>query len=253
MSLYLKNSNVVGLFQTNKSQSSGLFSGFSLSDYTSIKSGSYRKLLNTYYGGSDSTNSTTSNAVSKIVESQTGKNLTSVKSNSDELSDAAKALYSSGSDSVFTMKEVSSKDAITGEVTKSKQYDRDAISKAVNTFVSEYNDVIEAVDNTDSSRVLKTGINMAKQTGAYIRSLAEVGITINYDNSLSVDETKLAAAKISDLKTLFNGVGSFAYQTSQKADQLGLAAKQSSSASTLYGSNGSYNYFDYFSSINSYL
>lgn len=252
MSVYLKNSNVVGLFQTNNSSGLNWYSGFSLGDYASIKSGSYKKLLNSYYGSSSS-NSTTSNAVSKIVENRTGKNLTSVKSNSDELSDAAKALYSSGTDSVFTMKEVSSKDAVTGEVTKSRQYDRDAINKAVNTFVSEYNDVIEAVDNTDSSKVLRTGINMAKQTSAYSKSLAEVGITINYDNTLSVDKDKLASAQISDLKSLFNGVSSFAYQTSQKADQLGLAARQSSSASTLYGSNGSYNYFDYFSSINSYL
>ncbi len=253
MSVYLKNSNVLGLFQTGSSSGSSLFSGISFTDYASIRSGSYRKLLNSYYGGSTSTNSTTSDAVSKIVGTKTGTNLTSVKSNSDELSDASKALYSSGSDSVFTMKEVSSKDATTGEVTNSRQYDRDAINKAVNTFVSEYNDVIEAVDNTESSRVLSTGINMAKQTSAYSKSLAEVGITINYDNTLSVDETKLASADISDLKALFNGVSSFAYQTSQKAGQLGLAAQQSSSASTLYNSSGSYNYYNYFSSINSYL
>ncbi len=261
MSVYL-NSSTLSLFQSSgssffqtssTSSSSSLLSGFSFSDYASIKSGSYRKLLNSYYGGSSSTSSGTSSAVSSIVENQTGKSLTSVKSNSDELSAAAKALYTSGSDSVFTMKEVSSKDATTGEVTKSRQYDRDAITKAVNTFVSEYNDVIEAVDNTDSARVLRTGVNMAKQTSAYSKSLAEVGITINYDNTLSVDAAKLASADISDLKALFNGASSFAYQTAQKASQLGLAAQQSSSTSTLYGSTGSYNYYDYYSSINSYL
>ena len=93
---------------------------------------------------------------------------------------------------------------------------------------------------------------MAKQTAVYTKSLADVGISVNYDNTLSVDKEMLEKADINDLKTLFNGVTSFAYRTSQKADSLGLAAKQSSGTS-LYGSNGSYNSYNYYSSIDSYL
>ncbi|MGN0375901.1 MAG: flagellar hook-associated protein [Butyrivibrio sp.] len=224
MSYY--NNSILGLFQNNTSNS---YSGISFTDYASIRSGAYKKLLKSYYGQSASSDSgKTSGAVSRLVNNQQGKNLTSVRSNADELSDAAKALY------------------------KATDYDKDAVNSAVKSFVSKYNDVIKAVDNADSSSVLRNGIYMAKQTDAYSKSLAKVGITINYDNTLTVDEKALSDAAVSDVKTLFNGVGSFAYQTAQKAEQIGLAAKQSSGTS-LYGSNGSYNYYNYISSINSYI
>ena len=245
------NSNYLSLFQTNTSNNYSAFGNFSLTDYASIKSGTYKKLLNSYYNPS-SNSGATSSAVSKLAESKTSKNLTSVRSNADELSKAAEKLYTSGSKSLFTQKEISEKDE-TGKVTKRVDYDRDAINSAIKDFVKQYNDVIEAVDDTESSSVLRTGLYMAKQTATYTKSLATVGISVNYDNTLSVDEDMLKEAKISDLKTLFNGVTSFAYRTSQKADSLGLAAKQSSGTS-LYGSNGSYNSnYNYYSSIDSYL
>lgn len=242
------NSNYLGLFQTNTSNNYSAFGSFSLSDYASIKTGAYKKLLNSYY---NPTSNKTSSAVSKLAESKTGKNLTSVRSNADELSKAAEALYTSGSKSLFTQKEISTKDAA-GNVTKKTDYDREAINKAINDFVKQYNDVIDAVDNTESSKVLRSGLSLAKQTAVYTKSLADVGISVNYDNTLSVDKEMLEKADINDLKTLFNGVTSFAYRTSQKADSLGLAAKQSSGTS-LYGSNGSYNSYNYYSSIDSYL
>ena len=88
------NSNYLGLFQTNTSNNYSAFGSFSLSDYASIKTGAYKKLLNSYY---NPTSNKTSSAVSKLAESKTGKNLTSVRSNADELSKAAEALYTSGS------------------------------------------------------------------------------------------------------------------------------------------------------------
>ena len=128
-----------------------------------------------------------------------------------------------------------------------------AIIDAVNSFVEEYNNTIDAVDATNSSKVLKAGVSLAKQTNAYSTSLAKVGITVNYDNTLSVDKDLLANAASSDLKSLFSGVGSFAYQTAAKADQIGLAAKQQSSGTSLYGSNGNLNYMNMYSSIDAYL
>ena len=127
------NSSFFSIFNNNNS-STNLFSNFSLMDYNSIRSGSYRKLMNSYYG---QTNSKTSEAVSKVVNNTDSMKLTSTKNAADKLSDAAKALYTNGSDSVF-------KD----------DKDRTAINDAVNSFVKEYNNAIDAVDATDSS--LKT-------------------------------------------------------------------------------------------------
>lgn len=217
----------------NNNSSNNIFSGFSLTDYNSIRSGSYKKLMNSYYGQN---NSKTNQAVSKIVNNTDSMKLTSTKNAADNLSDAAKALYTNGADSAF-------KD----------EKNENAVIDAVNSFVKEYNNTIDAVDATDSSKVLKAGVNLAKQTNAYSTSLAKVGITVNYDNTLSVDEDLLKNAASSDLKSLFSGVGSFAYQTATKADQIGLAAKQQSSGSSLYGSNGNLNYYNMYSSIDAYL
>lgn len=217
----------------NNSSSNNIFSSFNFTDYNSIRSGSYRKLLNSYYGQN---NTKSSQAVSKIVNNTDSMKLTATKNAADKLSDAAKALYTNGSDSAF-------KD----------EKNENAVVDAVNNFVKEYNNTIDSVDSADSSKVLKAGVNLAKQTDAYSKSLAKVGITINYDNTLSVDKDILANASSSDLKSLFSGIGSFAYQTATKADQIGLAAKQQSSGTSLYGSSGRLNYMNMYSSIDAYL
>ena len=226
------NSSFFSIFNNNSS-SNNIFSGFSITDYNSIRSGSYRKLMNSYYG---QTNSKSNQAVSKIVNNADSMKLTSTKNAADKLSDAAKSLYTNGADSAF-------KD----------EKNENAVTDAVKAFVKEYNNTIDAVDATDSSKVLMAGVNLAKQTNAYSTSLAKVGITVNYDNTLSVDEDLLKKAASSDLKSLFSGVSSFAYQTAVKADQIGLAAKQQSSGTSLYGSNGNLNYQNMYSSIDAYL
>lgn len=225
-------SSFFSIFNNNNS-SSNIFSNISLMDYNSIRSGSYRKLMNSYYGQN---NSKTSEAVSKIVNNTDSMKLTSTKNAADKLSDAAKSLYTNGSDSVFKDEE-----------------NRTAINDAINSFVKEYNNAIDAVDSTDSSKVLKAGVNMARQTDAYSASLAKVGISVNYDNTLSVDSDLLQSASMNDLKSLFSGVGSYAYQVAQDANQIGLAAKQQSSSTSLYGSSGSLNYMNMYSSIDAYL
>lgn len=228
------NSNMLGLFNTSKSSSSYSMFNFNFSDYASIRSGSYKKLLNSYYNQSG--DSTKNQAINKIVNNTDARKLTGVKNAADELSESAKALYTKGKGSAFE-----------------DEADRDAINTAVESFVKDYNDMIDAVDNTDSANVLRKGINLAKQTTAYSKSLAKAGITVNYDNTLSLDEEALKATNTSDLKTLFSGVGSFAYQVANDAAQIGLAAKQQSSGSSLYGSNGSFNSYNFSSAIDAYL
>lgn len=226
------NSNMMGLFGSTSSSSNTLFN-FNFSDYASIRSGSYKKLLNSYYNQTGNTNQ----AVSKIVNNTDAKKLTGVKSAADDLSESAKALYTKGKGSAFE-----------------DESDRATIDKAIQSFVDDYNDIIDAVDNTDSANVLRKGINLANNTNALSKSLAKVGITVNYDNTLSIDKDALSKASTADLKSLFSGVGSFAYQVSTDASQIGLAAKNQSSGTSLYGSNGAYNNsYNYYSSMDAYL
>ena len=221
------NSNMLGLFNTSGSSSNSLFN-FNFSDYASIRSGSYKKLLNSYYNQTGNTNQ----AVSKIVNNTDAKKLTGVKSAADDLSESAKALYTKGKGSAFE-----------------DENDRETIDKAIQSFVDDYNDVIDAVDNTDSADVLRK----ANQTNALSKNLAKVGITVNYDNTLSIDKDAFSKASTSDLKSLFSGVGSFAYQVSTDASQIGLAAKKQSSGTSLYSNTGAYNYYNYNSALDAYL
>ena len=229
MSNYL-NSGILTLFQSGSSANSSIYN-INYSEYANIRSGAYRKLLNSYYNPSDKAEN--KQTVNKLANNSS-LNLTNVKRSADSLKDSAEKLVSTDAKSVFAGN------------------DRDAVVNAIKSFVSDYNDVIDAVDATQSSSVLRNGLNMAKQTNAYSKSLAKVGVTIGSDSKLSVDETLLKSADLSDIKSLFNGVNSFAGQIYAKASQIGQAAQQSS-GSSLYGSNGSYNNYNFASAFTSYV
>lgn len=191
--------------------------GFSLTDYRSIKSGTYGKLLKAYYKKQD--------ADTKAETSETEKKqLTALKNSSDKLRNAALDLMD---EDLFEKKKIKTKDEKTGEETEKEDYDWDAITKAVKSFVDGYNSAIDAAGDSDSNSVLRIGTWLTSLTEANSKLLDKVGITIGSDNKLKVDEDKLKKADISTLKTLFQGVNSFADKVVRKASQLGTAATNS--------------------------
>ena len=71
--------------------------------------------------------------------------------------------------------------------------------------------------------------------------LNKVGISIGENNTLSIDEEKFKAAKMSDIKALFSGSSSLADRLSQKASTLynqsanQLAVNEGRTIYTMYG------------------
>lgn len=238
------NTGYSNLFSNNNSGLNNLSSLYG--EYASIKSGSYRKLLNSHYA-KDSSSSPLS-SLSDIGIKKADKTLTSIKKDSDSLSSSANALVVKGSKSLFNKKEIETTDAVTGEKTKSLDYDMEAIVKSINSFVSDYNKVNESSTNTSNINILRNASYMSSQTNAYSKGLASVGITIGFDNKLKVDEDKLKSADISSVKNLFNGTNSFAYRSAQKASQIGQAATKAATSST-YGSSGKYSSYNYNTSL----
>lgn len=227
-----------GSTSTNNSFTSGLYS--SLSEYSTIKTGAYKKLLTSYYNKTDSSNKTSQTGTKYQVKGNTSiekKQLTEVKDAADNLYSAASKLTdTSSSKSLF--KNASS---VTGE-----------ISSAVKKFVNNYNTLLDEAGDTSNSKVTGKVSFMTNQTNAYKSSLEKVGITINDDKTLTVDEDKLAKADIADVKKLFNGSSSMAYQTFVRASSISSAAENASNTSSLYGANGTYdNYYN--SAYNWYL
>lgn len=248
---------------------SGLFGGStsssfygSLGNYSSIRSGSYKKLLSSYYAKTKATDTASANKKTNSrwndwdsAYMPSNRALTTVRKEADELTSSAKALANQGSQSLFAEKYTTTKDAETGVTTTTKGYDKDAIAKAVDTFVSDYNSALKAGRGSTNSNVSRNTSYMAQQTAIYARSLAEVGITVEKDQTLSVDKDKLKAADIDSLKRVFNGTTSFASLTANRSSSISQSATRAASTSSIYNRGGSYSNFygNYMGSYNWYF
>ncbi len=228
-------------FGSSNSSISNFYS--SLGDYNIIRTGGYKKLLKAYYATQKADTSTkSSDSTSKSNEylnSLTDQTMVTTKEKADKLSTSAAALTAKGTNSLFEKKYMTVTDEETGEKTTTKDYDRNAINTAVKNFVSDYNAAVKNSTNSTNYSVSSNGQYMARQTSVYKTSLENVGININADNTLSIDEDKFNAADVEDLKKVFNDTYSFAGETANRARMISQAASNASTSS-LYGQNGGY-------------
>lgn len=213
-----------------------------LADYASIKNGSYAKLLKAYYG------ETSNDAVDKLVSSKSSSTvsktektaLTKVQTATDALKESADALLENGSKSVFAQKDITTTDE-NGVETTTKGYDVDAIYKAVNNFVTNYNSVIDAANDSENETVINKATSLANATYANINLLNKIGITMNEDSTLSIDKDTFTKADMSTVKTLFNGNGSYGYRASAQASLINYAADREASRNNTYTVSGTLN------------
>lgn len=202
-----------------------------LSDYSSIKTGSYGKLMKAYYGmdSEKSTSSKTDSSKEKLkndgvisTESVAKKALNTLETAADTLKDTADSLYMNDKNSVF------------------KSGDDAKVTDAVKSFVKNYNSMLTASEDTKDTSVANRITNMKNITASYAKSLDKIGISIDEDNKLKLDEDKLKAAGTDNVKNVFNGTGSYGYQTSAQASLIGYAANTAANATNSYTSNGKY-------------
>lgn len=218
--------------------------GINVSDYAMIKNGSYGKLMKSYYAKQDA------DKLSQYGDSS--QSLTLMRSKADSLQKSAEAL---GDASLYERKKFTRKDEETGEEIEVEDYDWDAITKAVKTFVDDYNAVVEQAGKSDTKNVLRDASRMTGITGSVSKLLSKIGITIGSGNKLEFDEEALKKKttlgkssvemdNIPTLKTLFSGYGSFADKIAQKAQGISRAAANAAakagSAGSIYTRKGSY-------------
>lgn len=201
-----------------------------LADYTSIKSGSYGKLIKQYYAkGLDE------DAVAKSTADSTSQ-LAKTKTDADELVDAAKAFTKSDSD-LFKKKEITD-----SEGNKVKDYDKDAIYSAVKDYVEAYNDMLTTGGKSNSTAILTQTASLVNNTSNNANSLGRVGITVGSNNKLSIDESYFKnKADMNTVKSLFSGTGSYIYQQQTKAELISGYAKSDMAAASGYNNSGKYN------------
>lgn len=238
MSVGWDSNSISTLFSSlNRSSSSGASFGNAMigsidyTTYSSIRTGSYRKLLKSYYETDEGKASKSQWVDNKSTSTakDSAKTLASIQDSATGLTDSAADLYKSSS-KVFT------KDA-------SGNYDTDAILKSVKEFVSDYNSLLSSADDSNTDRITRATDSMVNNTKLNSTLLSKVGISINSkDNTLSVDEDTFKKANMDTVKSLFNGNGSFAYNTALKASMIGSYAKMEASKSNTYNNYGSYTY-----------
>ena len=209
---------------SSTNNSSDLFTSINLSDYNSIKSGTYGKLLKAYYKkeNTDSAESSSDKNTIKKEESVSAKELKEVQTEANELRDSASALMQRGSKSVF------------------KDGDMEKVYNAVSKFVDDFNTVSEKGSKSDSKAVVRGSEGLVTLAKDYEDELKKMGITISKDNKLEIDKDTFMKADIDNVKDLFGGQDSFAYLTSVRAISIGNTAYSESNQSSLYTGNGSY-------------
>lgn len=228
------NINVSGLKQdysflfsnmnSSANSSSNLFSSINLSDYNSIKTGSYGKLLKAYYKKETTdTKDTSADKTDKTkTETTQAKEWKDIQTDATALQDSAAALMQKGSRSVF------------------KDEDMEKIYSAVSDFVKDYNTLVEKGYDSSSSSVIKATKGMTDLAKSYENELKEMGITIDKDHRLSVDKDAFMSTDVDQVKDLFHGQNSFSYLVSMRAVSIENTAYSESNKSSLYNGNGSY-------------
>lgn len=222
-----------------------------LSDYASIKNGSYTKLMKAYYNEVGSTSTSSSDSTKKdstSTSTDTTKVLSSIESTTDDMKESADALIATGTDSLFDKSYVSNADGTT-----TYKYDVDSIYKAVSSFVDDYNDMIFAAADSNASTIKSKVSTIETLTDTYSSQLSKIGITVNSDSSLSISEDDFKSSDMSNVEDLFNGRNSYAYTIDSQSSMLNYLAQNEASRAATYTSTATYSIYNAGDIFSSYV
>ncbi len=223
------------------------FSGL-LGEYNQIKNGTYGKLLKAYYKKYNVDGSTKADTTDKITDKvkkssdtvDTAKELDAVKDSATALQSAAMKLAAvkTGSSSLYEKKTIVDTNE-DGSTSTRTDYDYDTLVKSVQSFVSAYNDTLESVGSIEASSVQQKTQWMTQVTDQYKDGLADVGISVDKDGRLALDEKAFRTKDMSELQDFFEGTNSALGQLARKASGLaGAAELQATKAASAYTASG---------------
>ena len=218
------------LFQGLSSSSGGLGNLNLLSDYASIKNGSYGKLMKAYYGNTNSLDATLSgrkagknNVLDQILEE---KKHPKVSKEAQKANSNLTSGISSLMNAVTTLQNES-----TYENSENGTSAADKVVSAVKNYISQYNNVVSAAKDSTLQSQTSHVTGMMKSSEATSKKLAEIGITINRDGTLQLNEGKLKTTDISKVQELFSKEDVMSYGSMVRS-RLGYASASSSTASS---------------------
>ena len=237
---------------SGSSSSTNYMSGLSnlLSDYSSIKSGSYGKLVSAYYKKIDSEKATSTNKSEKESSSKSTetdkskaaekKQYSAISSNAKDVASKVDTLFKTGDDSIYE-KSWQTVKAEDGTESKVFDYNSSKITGAVQNFVSSYNTLVGSTGDVSDVTTSTRASYLTKITGSYKDELSSIGITVKDDGKLSIDKDKLKAAGAEAVQNLFSQKAGFGYKVSQAATSLETSASRAASNSSTYSKSGALN------------
>lgn len=182
--------NNYGKFSSSTQSLNDLLKSNALKNKSDIYREKFSELYKSIYGIDDS-----SESESSVASAQ------SIKTASANAGGAAESIKSFANDLKYG-----------GEV------DIDAYKAQAQSFVDNYNAMIDKVGNSDNQNVLQKGVLMVNTGKVYTSSLKRAGITVGADNKLTLSDD-LSKIKASDIKTAF-GTNGFSDKVIQKSRQI---------------------------------
>lgn len=200
-----------------------------LSDYASIRNGSYGKLMKAYYGtgqasGTSGTSGSTGRSSYNILEKmEQEKRNPKVSKDIQEANTSLRSGLGALKNSIATLQNEN-----TYTDTENGQSAADKTVSAVKAFVADYNKVVTAAKGSNLASQTAYVTNMMSATSANAEKLAEIGIKVNAKGTLEVDDAKLKEADISAVREMFSSENIMSYG-SRLASRVQFAGSASTS------------------------
>ena len=224
------------LFQGLSSSGGSLGNLNFLSDYAGIKNGSYGKLMKAYYGtaqdmatgkSSSGKSGRTSNILDKILEEKMHPKVS-------KEAQKANANLTSGLTSLDSSLGTLRNDNTYTDSTDGRSA-ADKVVSAVKAYVTNYNNVVTTAKESTLTNKTAYVANMMSATAANADKLSEIGVTVNANGTLMLNEGKLKETDISKVQDLFSSDNVLSYG-SMISSRLHFAGSVSGTTST--GSTG---------------
>ncbi|MDE7428416.1 MAG: hypothetical protein K2N00_03955 [Lachnospiraceae bacterium] len=103
---------------------------------------------------------------------------------------------------------------------------KDEVYKAFSAFVKDYNDLINTTDKSANSNVVNQANYLKSVVSNNKSAFSKIGVTVNSDKTLTIDEEKFKDADMAGVKNLFSGAYSIAEKMTDRVNQIYRYATQ---------------------------
>ena len=116
---------------------------------------------------------------------------------------------------------------------------KENVYKAFSAFIKDYNELIKNTDKSANSNVANQASYLKNLVSNNKSAFSRMGVTVNSDKTLSIDEEKFKGSDMSSVKNLFNGAYSFAEKMTDRVNTIYRYATQGDALNNkTYNNNG---------------